>query len=269
MPMTPTTTDAVYDEDRSDDVASTRLHLSGVDTPIVTRVTRQSGRGMTVEQSLPFLRLQTQVWDESAKSSRIESVRVVVQDGMPRLVLDLAFDDVDESAPERPSTASHKAHRGVVRPRAPREETVPFEAHLTAAEVALLRPRTQVSAAPARREPTEVFRTSAPAGATAKAAPLPAEVAGLTLSVMEQELLKPRDLAFRARSAWERVQPHVQVAWMHAHRIALRAAERGVPLAKRAGVWTRVFLVQRVWPALRAGIAHIRARVAARRAAAS
>ncbi len=242
----PTTEEANYSEDVLDRAASTRLHLSGVDTPIMTCVTQQSERGMTVEQVLPFLRLQTQVWDQEARSSRIESVRVVVQDGMPRLVLDLAFDDDAQAAQPQaaqpqaasvaPATALVKAHRGVVRPRARIDETVPFDVHRAAAP----------------RAPKPV--------------PIPAEVAGLSLSAMEQELVKPRDLVYRARCAWERAEPKLRSAWAHTRRISIIVARRSAPVIAKAAVTARVVLMQHVVPALVRLAARVRTKLLSRRA---
>ena len=57
-------------------MSETRLHLDGVGSPIITQVTRRSETGMTVEQTLPFLKLHTLVHDDDSVASKIESVSV-------------------------------------------------------------------------------------------------------------------------------------------------------------------------------------------------
>lgn len=242
-----------------DQGAATRLHLEGLQAPIMTRVMRQSERGMTVEQVLPFLELQTQVWDDAQRSSRIESVSVVVYDGMPRLVLDLAFDA--DPAEDSSATSSTRVHAGVVRPRvsanssAPRarvDQTTPFELAAPAAQ-------SGSEATEPAREATLMFKTLS----TPPERPIPAAVAGLALSVMEQRLLEPRDLPYRARQAWAKAAPHVARATdlsMKATRSSWQVAQ---PIAKK--VWGRlwVFLLLTAWPALRA----LAQRVGKRRAA--
>jgi hypothetical protein len=227
-----------------------RLHLSGVETPIVTRITRQSARGMTVEQALPFLQLQTPVWGESQKPSRIESVSVVVLDGMPRLVLDLAFDEGLDAAPVSEPDArvpARQAHAGVVRPRVQTkpqqqrvDETVPFD-----------------SQPPARRDQTLAFKTEARKPGEK---PLPAVVKDMKLSSTELELLQPKDWVFHVRAAWERGEPHLARATQTALRLSKQAARHAVPVAKRV-----------LQACARAGaklVALARQRMAARKAAA-
>jgi hypothetical protein len=211
----------------------TRLHLSGVATPILTRVMRQSARGMTVEQALPFLQLRTQVWDDSRQGSRIESVSVVVYDGVPRLVLDLAFDDVAEAeALSAQPSPLRRAHAGVVRPRVRVDETVPFDT-------------TQIAPVPSsavpRREATQAFPTEGAVRPGIPAAELPAAVVGLKLSVMEQELLQPRDFVFHLKGAWQRAQPHVQRGQEEALRLAGVAYRWARPRAVRALVSGRAW----------------------------
>lgn len=219
-----------YDDVVSDG-APARLHFDGVDTPIVTRITRQSERGMTVEQALPFLRLQTQVWGEAQRPSRIESVSVVVYDGTPRLVLDLAFDEQELAAVSQPLAVSaqqapRQAHRGVVRPRqsasARIDETVPFDSPAPVA------PKRE------RREDTQVFATQA-------ARPLSPEVATMALSSMERELLQPKDWVYHVRLSWLRARPHLEHAGRASLALAKQGARRALPLLRRAWPLTQRF----------------------------
>jgi len=213
------------------DGTEARLHVSGVATPILTRVTRQTARGMTVEQMLPFLQLRTQVWDDARQASHIESVSVVVYDGMPRLVLDLAYDDVavaDDAGMQ--AEPVRRAHAGVVRPRVRVDQTVPFDREPV---VPVMR---EPSAAP-RREASQVFTTQGPTAPLPKAlvaAELPPEIPGLKLSRMEQELLQPKDFVFHTRVAWQRTQPKLQHAQREAIRLGGIALEKARPMLLRA-----------------------------------
>ncbi|MDQ3033492.1 MAG: hypothetical protein M3Y87_13820 [Myxococcota bacterium] len=70
-----------------------RLHFAGVRTPIVTTVARRREDGLVVVQELPFLRLHSEVHDEQRRRARIARVAVDVQGDVPRLVLELSYDD--------------------------------------------------------------------------------------------------------------------------------------------------------------------------------
>ncbi len=219
-----------------EDIQPTRLHLSGVETPIFTQITAQTERGMTVEQALPFLKLQTSVWGDAQRPSRIESVRLVVTDGMPRLLLDLAYDDQDEVA-ARASVeqgVQRSAHAGVVRPRSTppplrtrMDETLPFE-----------QPSFQLRQA--GREPTQTFVVEAAARA------LSPEVKDLALSSMERELLQPKDWVFHVRRAWLRSKPHLARVADASWQLTKELARRAGPVLARAGV-TAASYGRRAW----------------------
>jgi hypothetical protein len=204
-----------------DGLKATRLQVAGVQTPILTQVTRKSARGMTVEQALPFLQLRTQVWDDAQQSSRIESVSVVVYDGVPRLVLDLTYDDELETPAAEPET--RRAHAGVVRPRLRLDETRSYEREPSARTTI---PYEQPVREPSR-ESTQVFSTQ-PA-AQPKPEQLPLDVAGLKLSVMEQELLQPKDFVYHVRTNWERAKPHLRRAGWQAQAWTFRAYRWALP----------------------------------------
>lgn len=72
-----------------------RLHLEGVRGPIVTTVARRRTDALVVVQELPFLRLHSEVRDDQQRRARIARVAVDVQRDVPRLVLELAYDDDD------------------------------------------------------------------------------------------------------------------------------------------------------------------------------
>ncbi|MEM9195563.1 MAG: PilZ domain-containing protein, partial [Myxococcota bacterium] len=73
--------------------AVVRLRLDGVDTQIAARVLHRDAEGVTLEQELPFLRLLTGLTvGEDGKRGRIQSVDLVVENGAPRLVLDVSYE---------------------------------------------------------------------------------------------------------------------------------------------------------------------------------
>lgn len=94
--------------------AVARLFLDGVPTPIVARVTHRADDLMTLEQELPFLALDTgvAVRDASgaARRGRIGSVDLQLCGDLPKLVLQVVFDEPEAAsasvAPQASVTAS-------------------------------------------------------------------------------------------------------------------------------------------------------------------
>jgi hypothetical protein len=85
-----------------------RLRIEGVRAPIVTNVERRAEGGLVVVQDLPFLRLNASVSDEDDRAARIAWVSVDVDGGVPRLVLELAYEDPDPALAPRESTIRRK-----------------------------------------------------------------------------------------------------------------------------------------------------------------
>lgn len=82
-----------------------RLSISGVRSRLSMRVAQRRERGVTLEQSLPFLAIGTDVTSETGELGRIERVAVVLERGVPKIVLEVAYDRM----PERVSMASRPA----------------------------------------------------------------------------------------------------------------------------------------------------------------
>jgi hypothetical protein len=80
----------------------TRLHIAGVRTPVLTRVARRRESGMTCVQDLPFLRLESEVVDDRGRRARIARVALSVEKNVPKLVIELAYDDDDHDDPSGP-----------------------------------------------------------------------------------------------------------------------------------------------------------------------
>ncbi len=85
---------------KNDDVlGTTRLSISGVKPTVAVRVAQRRDSRVTVEQRLPFLAIGTEIADERGQTGRIERVGVALEGGVPKLVLELAYDVLP-----RPST---------------------------------------------------------------------------------------------------------------------------------------------------------------------
>jgi hypothetical protein len=130
--------------------SSARLYLDEIGAPVVARVTHRAPDRLTVRRALPFLKLHSSVHDEGGRRAQVASVSVVIEDGMPELVLELAYEreSAAEAAPEptplaaavctatsadeaAPTSASLSAPVAAVSEPAPtrpsrRDETVPY-----------------------------------------------------------------------------------------------------------------------------------------------
>lgn len=91
----------------------TRLHLEGLASPIVTRITHRSRDALTLQQPLPFLQLHRLVEDESGRKGRLEGIDVKMDGNVPHLVLRVSY------PPETVPSAQPATRR--------RDATVPFE----------------------------------------------------------------------------------------------------------------------------------------------
>jgi hypothetical protein len=80
----------------------TRLYLVDVENPIVTKVAERHEGGMTCVQELPFLRIESLVEDDRGRKARIARVSVAVEKNVPKLVIELAYDDEDDDDDSTP-----------------------------------------------------------------------------------------------------------------------------------------------------------------------
>lgn len=94
---------------------TTRLSISGVPSRVALRVAERRDTSATVEQRLPFLAIGTEIADENGRTGRISRVNVALEGGVPKIVLELAYDAV----PLRPSTPPGARVR--------RDETISYE----------------------------------------------------------------------------------------------------------------------------------------------
>ncbi|MGD8861037.1 MAG: hypothetical protein PVI30_13600 [Myxococcales bacterium] len=196
-----------------------RLVLDSLPTPIVTRVRETRDSGMTVEQTLPFLRLHTTgVVDGRERRARIESVSMVVADGVPRLVLDLAYEGA-----EGPIAASMPATAGC--PGVARSRRAAGDVAVDAEATAPTTPRAEAAVGEGGREPTRSFvvhRAAADEPARASAA------AQLTL---EEQLLLAAKPSYQLAQRWKRVKPVLV-------QVAVRTRDGSARLARWA--WPRI-----------------------------
>lgn len=104
---------------------TTRLAISGVRSRVALRVSRRQDQRVTVEQKLPFLAIGTQIADERGQTGRIERVGVSFEGGVPKLVLELAYDVLPVLASSTVAVGAHPSTPPSARVR--RDETVSYE----------------------------------------------------------------------------------------------------------------------------------------------
>ncbi len=78
-----------------------RFYLDGIANPVHARVAHHDDSGMTLRQELPFLRLHSQMRDESGRCGSLTGVSVTLRDGTPCLVLDVSYEprEPEETTP--------------------------------------------------------------------------------------------------------------------------------------------------------------------------
>lgn len=227
-----------------------QLMLEGVSTPILTRVRELRPSGMTVEQSLPFLRLQTGVVDADDNHAHIESVSLVVADGVPRLVLDLAYDDApDQASAIEHEPASHPPRAslaGVARSRRRPDETLDYDIPAPEPDQAAHAQVAEAMSDEPPREPTQVFVTHVAAYHE------PAHQLSTELSADEQLILSAKP-SYRLAQRWAKVEPHLRRAAVLARQYTMRFARWAYP---RLSILLGASLA-----AARSGVARLRARM--------
>ncbi len=96
----------------------TSLHLETLGSPVRTNVMRRGPEGMTVSQSLPFLKLSSNVRDADGRAASIDWISVDIDGDTPSLVMELTY-----LKPEREDQTSPRFETAKRR----RDDTVPFE----------------------------------------------------------------------------------------------------------------------------------------------
>ena len=69
-----------------------RVSIAGVPSRLALRVASTRDRRVTMEQRLPFLAIGTDVTSENGDRGRIERVGVVLEGGVPKIVLEVTYD---------------------------------------------------------------------------------------------------------------------------------------------------------------------------------
>lgn len=87
---------------------TTRLAISGVASRVALRVASRRDQNVTVEQRLPFLAIGTEVADEDGRTGRIARVAVALEGGVPKLVLELAYDPTPLRASSPPGSRTRR-----------------------------------------------------------------------------------------------------------------------------------------------------------------
>ena len=100
-----------------------RLFVDGVTAPITADIADKREDGMVVRQSLPFLRLDTEVTGDDGRRTRIARVRISMSGDVPSLELELedVTDDDVEAAPAFTPGVSERPPRN--------DSTVPYAVH--------------------------------------------------------------------------------------------------------------------------------------------
>ncbi len=161
------------------DRPSARLYLDAIGAHVVARVSERSATHLTVSRELPFLKLDSVVHDDSGRRARVSGVSVVMEKGVPRLVLELAYEEKSAQLelPELPGTSA--------------ASTLPIISARSAVEEeaqAVLRESTPPGALPnspaklSRGEDTLLFVTHRSTPAEGTPAPQPAALAPVQLS---------------------------------------------------------------------------------------
>ena len=90
-----------------------KFTLDATGTAVVAKVIDRNADGYLVAQKLPFLKLQSGIWDSDGRRGRIAGIAVQVVDNTPSLLLEVVYDvHADDTQPIR---------------RVRRDETVEFE----------------------------------------------------------------------------------------------------------------------------------------------
>jgi len=77
----------------------TRLTIAGVPSRVSLHVAERDVKRATLEQRLPFLAVGTEIADDEGRTGRIARVAVALEGGVPKLVVELAYDAVPLRAP--------------------------------------------------------------------------------------------------------------------------------------------------------------------------
>jgi hypothetical protein len=75
---------------------------------VLAKIARRRDRGMTCVQELPFLRLESAVTDDRGRRARIARVALSIEKDVPKLVIELAYDD-DDDFPSGPPAVPYGA----------------------------------------------------------------------------------------------------------------------------------------------------------------
>lgn len=154
-----------------------RLHIEGVRSPILAKVSRRRVDGMTCVQELPFLRLESPVHDDHGRKARIARVSVAVEKNVPKLVIELQYDDDDHDDPSPPGVHARPfgapaSRVPVPRPRRRIDDTIGYDEHLAVATDA---PREVVVASAIASTPAAPPVAVLPAGRVGNASDLDRE----------------------------------------------------------------------------------------------
>lgn len=132
--------DAAATDVKKVESAARRFFLEGVNTPISATVESENEGGLVLSQALPFLSLNASLSDEFGVDGKLSDVSVMMVDGVPHLILDVAtgkavaVDKNDVCNASKSPTLSYfiESTRNArqtndVSTSSKREQTIPFE----------------------------------------------------------------------------------------------------------------------------------------------
>ena len=99
-----------------------RFRIEGMPAPIVAEVAERGDSGLVVIRDLPFLKRGASVLDQGDRSARIARVAVDVERDVPRLVLELAYDEAFPRRRRRDPTVGYERPTSSAPPPPPAAE---------------------------------------------------------------------------------------------------------------------------------------------------
>lgn len=102
-----------------------RLSIKGVASPVGLRVARRREGQVTLVQELPFLALGNEVKDDRGRTGKIARVAVSIDQGVPKLVIELAYDAAQQD--DRPSGPPAVKTPARARSERERDQTIGYD----------------------------------------------------------------------------------------------------------------------------------------------
>ncbi|HJL15353.1 MAG TPA: hypothetical protein RMH99_06855 [Sandaracinaceae bacterium LLY-WYZ-13_1] len=132
-----------------------RLFVDGVGATITADVVNRRDDGMVVSQALPFLRLDTGVSGDDGRRARISRVTIAMEGDVPRLLVELSHDEVDDGLDAVPAALFASPEEDTVETFTPGVSTRPARTDATVPYELQLQERPSTERVVGRTERTE------------------------------------------------------------------------------------------------------------------